>query len=67
MSEFKMCPLMIGKEERKAITYAQCDRVVPIMYPCIGAKCMAYDGGGMCRYWMKTVKLDKPQESEVQE
>ena len=64
MSEFKMCPLLIGKKEHKAIALGNDDCTVPIMYPCIGEKCMAYDGGGICRYWMKTTKLDKPQESE---
>ncbi len=61
MSKFKMCPLMIGKEERKAITYGQGDFVVPILYPCIGEKCMAYDGKGNCDYWLRTTRI----ESEV--
>lgn len=65
MSEFKMCPLMIGKEEHKAITYGQGDYTVPIMYSCIGKKCMAYEKNGMCGYWLKATKVEvEPQESE---
>lgn len=58
MSEFKMCPLMIGKEEHKAIAYGQGDYTVPIIYPCIGEKCMAYEKNGMCGYWLKTTKTE---------
>lgn len=62
MSDKKMCPLMIGKEERKAYKYGQGDIVVPILYPCIGEKCMAYDGNGNCDYWMRTIRTESEEE-----
>ena len=61
MDEFKMCPLMIGKEERKAIAYGQGDCIVPIIYPCIGEKCMAYYRGS-CDYWMRQCKIENEGE-----
>lgn len=64
MSNFKMCPLMIGKEERKALTYGQGDVVVPIIYPCIGEKCMAYAGRGNCDYWMRSTIIESEDKNE---
>ena len=56
--EFKMCPLMIGKEEHKAYTYGQGDYTVPIMYPCVGEKCVSYKNG-TCMYWENSCKVAK--------
>lgn len=55
---------MIGKEERKALTYGQGDVVVPIIYPCIGEKCMAYAGRGNCDYWMRSTIIESEDKNE---
>ena len=48
--KFKFCPLLIGKQEVKAVTYGQGDYTVPVLHPCVGNKCVAYNGGN-CMYW----------------
>lgn len=56
MSDFKLCPLIVGKKEHKAYLRGQGDYTVPVMYPCIKEKCMAYDNDGMCCYWLKDAR-----------
>lgn len=58
MSKLKFCPLLVGKEERKAIMVGQGDIVVPILYPCIKDKCIAYKDGE-CHFYHSPVTLDE--------
>lgn len=58
MSDLKFCPLLVGKEEHKAIAIGQGDIVVPILYPCIEDSCIAYKDGE-CQIYNNPVTLDK--------
>lgn len=44
-SKIKFCPLLTGKEERKALTYGQGDYVVPTLRVCMQENCVAFDSG----------------------
>lgn len=61
--ELLFCPLLVGKEERKAIMIGQGDVVVPILYPCIKDKCVAYRGSdNYCEHFKKCVYRGESEE-----
>lgn len=59
----KLCPLLITREEVKAMLIGQGDYMVQNMRPCIKSKCIAYCKG-WCSRFKNAVEID---DSEVQE
>lgn len=43
MKTIKFCPLLLGREERKALTYGAGDYIVPVLYACKREDCVAFD------------------------
>lgn len=53
----KYCPLLIAKEEVKAVLVGQGDYTVQKMRPCIKEKCIAYYKGH-CSEYENPVEID---------
>lgn len=54
MNEIKLCPLLIQKEEHKALTYGSGDFTVSYLLPCIKDKCVSYKNG-YCNHFCNEV------------
>ena len=65
---FKLCPDLIGWEERSAISIGSTwDKVrIPILKECVGSKCAAYKCG-VCTKYDTVVYYDSEPVEEVEE
>ena len=58
----KYCPLLITREEVKAVLVGQGDYIVQKMRPCLKEKCVAY-----CKHWCSQFENSVEIDDEVQE
>lgn len=58
----KYCPLLITREEVKAMLIGQGDYTVQKMSPCLKEKCVAY-----CKHWCSQFENSVEIDDEVQE
>lgn len=47
---YKVCPLLVGRQEYKANVIGQGDCVMPVINPCLRTKCVAYKDGECARF-----------------
>lgn len=63
MSKYKLCPYLPQKEEIKAITLGNGDRVITYFSECIGKECVAFKNE-KCNYGCANINVIKENEDE---
>ena len=65
-SKIKFCPMLVGKEEVKALTIGQGDYVIPTFHVCLQEHCAAfvekYGGEKWCNHYHSPVEYRAESE-----